>query len=91
MSDEKDILMQKLGQLPLEEILKYESAAVFAGRFIDIVGISMILIFTMFPSFLLGLLGVPAIIILAEKGSNIDNALITIRRYVRTLQTEADK
>jgi hypothetical protein len=86
MSDEKSELMMKIKKMPLEEILKYESAAVTAGRILNTIGISCFLLMFFFPEVLVILVCAPIIMLVAHAGTGIGNTLSHIRHHLQNMK-----
>ena len=82
MSERKSAFLEKLKALPLDELVKYETAAVQAGRITDVVGIGCFLLMFFFPMELVFLLCVPIVCVAASMGAGIGNSLVEISRIL---------
>lgn len=88
--DSRAEFLKKLKALPIEELAKYESAAVTASRITDIIGISCILLMLFFPVELIFLLCIPVVCLVANMGAGFNKSLIEIR-HILANPKRADK
>ena len=82
MSDKKSTFLEKLKAMPIDEVIKYESAAVQAGRIIDVIGISCALLMMFFPTILVLMICIPALALIAKMGAVIGQSLVDIREHI---------
>jgi len=87
MSEQKKNLLEKLKALPIEDVLKYESAAVTAGRIINVIGITLCVLMLAFPETLVMLICVPIVLVIANMGAGIGNSLVEIRRHLQNSES----
>jgi len=84
MRDEaKTGLLEKLKKSSIEELTKYESAAIAANRIINVIGISLLLLMFIFPIGTIILVSSVSVLLLANMGVNVNRSLIEVRRYLR--------
>jgi hypothetical protein len=82
MSEKRTEFLEKLKALPMDELVKYESAAVTAGRITDVIGISCFLLMFFFPVELTFLFCVPIVFVVANMGAGFNKSLIEIRQIL---------
>ena len=82
MSEQKKNLLEKLKALPIEDVLKYESAAVTAGRIINVIGIILCFLMLAFPGPLVFLICIPIVLLIGNMGAGIGHSLGEIRRHL---------
>ena len=83
MSEARKTLIEKLKTLPIDEVLKYESAAVIATRVLNTLGVLFCLLMFIVPDAIIIILCVPVLLLLANMGAGIGNSLIEIRRHLQ--------
>lgn len=88
--NKQDTLLEQLKVLSVEELAKYESAAISACKIINVVGVICCLIMFFYPITLVIIFGILAVGVLANSHVNINNTLGEIRLLISKLK-RADK
>ena len=82
MSEENTAFLEKIKHLSVEELIKYELAALRLARLINVIGIFGILIMLIYPLLPILFLGTPVIGLLAVMETGINRSIVIIRELL---------
>lgn len=86
MNDKNSALLKQIKAMPLDEIIRYESAAVMAGRIINVIGVACFLLMFLFPNIIIVIAALATIGILSHMGTGIGNTLFHIREHLQKMR-----
>lgn len=81
MNDNKDLL-QDLEKMPVDELLRYESAAAITNRIVSFFGVTFLLLILFFPSIWTILVGFIIVYILGLFAASLCDFLTLVREHL---------
>ncbi len=80
--DEKKEFLDKIRKMPVEELMKYESAAKFTNKMVGTLAVSIILLTMFFPSIFLIVASAITVYVLGNMSAGISDFIVVVQKQL---------